>query len=391
MPFPRQQNLPRVARTSSYWVALLAIAALPRCSTTLSTPDGQTGGAATGGSATGNTGGSVTTGGNTPTGGTVSTGGTPSTGGNATTGGTMTGGASAGTGGNTTGGLSSGGSSGASGNAGAGTSGSSTGGASASASAGAAGGSAGGKSGTGGAAGASTAGSAGSGTAGSTGSLCPANALFCEDFEDGNLDGWTNSPSGGTLAITSMMPSHGTKSLQIDVPAQQYGGALIRNGAPLFPLPNKRFWGRLMVYFDSIADGHTDIIRGAPTGGGTPQYNVGEQHGEILLNYYAGSESDCWARPKPSKVVPLKTWMCWEWSFDGALNQMQFYIDGALSRQVDVTGDGCLSNPTQPWTAPTFGELRIGEYVAERSPNAQRIWIDDIAVSTEGRVACPTP
>jgi hypothetical protein len=150
-------------------------------------------------------------------------------------------------------------------------------------------------------------------------------------------------------------------------------------------------WGRLMVYFDTIADGHTDIIRGAASGGATPQYNVGEQHGEILLNYYAGSQSDCWARPKPSKVVPLKTWMCWEWSFDGAANQMQLYIDGTLSRQVDSTGDGCLANPTQTWSAPTFAELRIGEYVAERSPNAQRIWIDDIAVGTTSRIPCPAP
>lgn len=244
-----------------------------------------------------------------------------------------------------------------------------------------AGGSAGGRGGAGGA------GAGGSGM----GALCPANALFCDDFEDGNLDGWTKNESGGTLVVTTMQPSHGTRSLQIDVPAMQYGGALIRRGAPLFPLPSARMWGRLMVYFDTIADGHTDIIRGAATNGNTPQYNVGEQHGEILLNYYAGAASDCWARPRPSKVVPLKTWMCWEWSFDGTANQMQFYIDGTLSRQVDGTGDGCLSNPTQTWTAPTFAELRIGEYIAERSNAAQRIYIDDIAVGTQGRIACPGP
>lgn len=45
----------------------------------------------------------------------------------------------------------------------------------------------------------------------------------------------------------------------------------------------------------------------------------------------------------------------------------------------------------EAWIAPTFAELRIGEYVAERSPRAQRIWIDDIAVGTTGRIACPAP
>ena len=330
------------------------------------------GGATTGGIATGG----IATGGIATGGTAASTGGAPST-----TGGSGNGGTLPVTGGSATGGTSSGGN-GIAGSAAGGAAGASSVTGGLSGNTGGAGGATGGTGGKG------SAGAAGA-SAGSTGMLCPANALFCEDFEDGNLDGWTNSPSGGTLAITGMKPANGTKSLQIDVPAQQYGGALIRKGAPLFPLPNKRFWGRLMVYFDTVADGHTDIIRGAATGGGTPQYNVGEQHGEILLNYYAGSASDCWARPKPGKVIPLKTWMCWEWSFDGAANQMQFYIDGTLSRQVDGTGDGCLQNPTQTWTAPTFAELRIGEYIAERSPNAQRIWIDDIAVSTESRVACP--
>ena len=251
----------------------------------------------------------------------------------------------------------------------------------------------GGNTGGGASGGGASGGGAGGGGAsgGKAGALCPTNALFCDDFEDGNLDGWTKSESGGTLVVTPTRPSHGANSLQIDVPAMQYGGALIRRGAPLFPLPNARMWGRLMIYFDTIADGHTDIIRGAATNGNTPQYNVGEQHGEILLNYYAGAASDCWARPRPSKVVPLKTWMCWEWSFDGTANQMQFYIDGTLSRQVDGTGDGCLSNPTQTWTAPTFAELRIGEYIAERSPAAQRIFIDDIAVGTQDRIVCPAP
>jgi len=243
-----------------------------------------------------------------------------------------------------------------------------------------------------GTAGQSSAGAAGdgaSGSAGGGGTLCPSNAAFCEDFEDGNLDGWSKNESGGTLVVNAAKPAHGVNSLQVDVPAMQYGGAIVRNGAPLFPLPSQRMWGRLMIYFDTIADGHTDFIRGAASNGSTPQYNIAEQHGEVMLNYYNGSSADCWARPMPGKVVPLKTWMCWEWSFDGEANQMEFYIDGTLSRRVDGTGDGCLSNPTQTWVAPTFAELRIGEYVAERSPDAQRIWIDDIAVGAESRIGCP--
>ena len=136
-----------------------------------------------------------------------------------------------------------------------------------------------------------------------TGELCPASAVICEDFEDGNLDGWTQLVTGGTLAIDSAHAANGTSALSINIPANQRGGFIERTGAPLFPLPGKAMWGRVMVYFDSVSDGHTDVVRGAPVGGGTPWYNVGEQHGEILLNYYDGAAADCWARPSPGRPV----------------------------------------------------------------------------------------
>jgi len=223
----------------------------------------------------------------------------------------------------------------------------------------------------------------------SSGSACPSHAQVCDDFEDGNLDGWTKLESGGTFTIDGTHVVSGKNALSLSIPAGKAGGFLERTGAPLFPLPNSAMFGRVMVYFDSVVDGHSDIVRGAPKGGGTPWYNVGEQHGQILLNYYAGAAADCWARPSPSKAVPARKWMCWEWSFDGAKNEMQFFMDGQLLRKVSAKGDGCLQNSGATWTAPKFESLRIGEYVAEISSTPTRIWLDDIAVSTTERVACP--
>lgn len=57
-----------------------------------------------------------------------------------------------------------------------------------------------------------------------------------------------------------------------------------------------QLWGRMMVYFEGVPDGHTDLARG----NGGPNYDVGEQHDSIMLNYYAGSAAtDCWARSTP--------------------------------------------------------------------------------------------
>ena len=238
--------------------------------------------------------------------------------------------------------------------------------------------SSGGASGTGG-------GNAAGGNA--AGGLCPAHAQLCLDFEDGTYTGWTKS--GNTLVVDETRHSHGTKALHISVAVNASGGMLVNQGAPLFPLPQKQLWGRMMVYFDGVPDGHTDMANAK--GQGPANYNIGEQHDSIMLNYYAGSPAtDCWARPKPEKKVPDKTWMCWEWRFDSANNELDYWMDGVLLRSVKGTGDGCLQGNVT-WQAPAaFESLSIGERVAEKSTTtAYQAWIDDVAISNSARVGCP--
>jgi hypothetical protein len=237
--------------------------------------------------------------------------------------------------------------------------------------------------------GANTAGatSGGSSAGGAGNGICPAHAQLCLDFEDGAHAGWTKS--GNTLVVDETQHSHGRKALHISVAVNSSGGMLVNQGAPLFPLPQKQLWGRMMVYFDGVPDGHTDMANAK--GQGPANYNVGEQHDSIMLNYYAGSSAtDCWARPKPEKKVPDKTWMCWEWRFDSANNEIDFWMDGTLLRSVKGTGDGCLQG-NATWQAPAaFESLSIGERVAERSTTtAYQAWIDDVAISNSARVGCP--
>lgn len=299
-----------------------------------------TGGAATGGLSTG---GAASAGsGGQATGGDAATGGA-ATGGAATTGGSSTGGAA--TGGSASGGTASGGD-----------------------------------------------GSGGDGSGGGEASGCPAGALFCDDFESGNFDAWSKViQNGGTMTVASTFTTSGSGALFIDTPAGQRGGFLELNGAPLFPLPDKIMYGRAMVLFEGGSpDGHTDVIRGADANGGVPYYNLGHQHHEILLNYYVSyPEEDCWARPMPGYDLPVDTWMCWEWKFDGNASEIEYYIDGNLERKVSQFGDGCL-NGNHEWEAPEFGTLQVGEYIAEAG-DPSKIWIDDVAVGTSGLLGCPTP
>ncbi|MBC8133560.1 MAG: hypothetical protein H7X95_11315 [Deltaproteobacteria bacterium] len=195
------------------------------------------------------------------------------------------------------------------------------------------------------------------------------------------------------MTINTQHPRSGVNALLLNIPAGGRGGFINRKGAPLFPLVNKTMWGRVMVWIDTIADGHTDIVRAQSAAGGNPAYNLAEQHGDYMLNYYNGSAAtDCWARPRsptPTKV-PLGKWRGWEWKFDSGTNNIQFFVDGPLYRAVNMTGDGCLSG-NGVWAAPAdFGTLSVGAYIAEVG-GAMKMWFDDIAVGTQQRIGCPPP
>jgi hypothetical protein len=82
--------------------------------------------------------------------------------------------------------------------------------------------------------------------------------------------------------------------------------------------------------------------------------------------------------------------MCWEWRFDSAKNQMDFWMDGALLRSVDKNGDGCLTGNGVWQAPPSFESISVGEQIAEISNNAAyKLWIDEVAISNSARVGCP--
>ena len=55
----------------------------------------------------------------------------------------------------------------------------------------------------------------GTGTGGAGGVLCPPTALVCDDFEDGNLDGWTSMPAGGTITVDSTHAASGSSTSRL--------------------------------------------------------------------------------------------------------------------------------------------------------------------------------
>jgi hypothetical protein len=329
-------------------------------------------GGGTGGSASG-TGGSVGTGGS-GTGGSVSTGGTPGTGGSVSTGGSV------GTGGSGTGGAT-GGSGGSGGSAGKG---GSTG----------TGGSAG-KTGTGGAAGAG------------------ATTFFTDDFESdmagkqpagfNNLIAYnynTTNPQGdistpqatGTGAVADGTHTHNGSKLAVHIK-----GSLVLLERAL-PSGTNHLYVREFVYLlspmgdlpTSSGDNHETLlgITADPTNANT-QIRFGQIKGVIGTNQVPSDNiAPVMAQWNSGPVISAKTWHCIEVEFDGSAtyNTLRAYSDGTLVHSISAGTDWQNGALAANWMSGMFTDVMFG-WMSWSSISGE-YWMDDVAMSTTGRIGC---
>jgi hypothetical protein len=299
-----------------------------------------------------------------------------------------------------------GGSGGATGNlAGTGGGAAGTGGGSAGAGGGSAG-TGGATAGTGGATagtGGASAGTGGASTGGSGGAPC-AHAIFCDDFEAYTAGAapkgpWKVTTNQGTVAVDTKHAHSGKNAVHaLTMGTQSYESALMGlEGAPVFPVPNNGFFGRMLIYATQAptAVAHWTIVQGE---GPVPGKNItravyrygGQYNTRFMANYDSGpAASDCWRHSKTT--IPLNAWACVEWQFDGPTNTLHFWLDGQALDDLTVVGkgDGCIAHDTMDnWYAPTFNALRLGWEHYQQGPG--ELWIDDVVVDGK-RIGCPAP
>ena len=222
--------------------------------------------------------------------------------------------------------------------------------------------------------------------------------------------------SGSTAAVDTAQFRSGTKSVKF-VAATGSGSktAYIRLASnaskQIFPVTPNVIYGRMMFRLESAptAAMHWTFLQGSGLIAGQTYhalYRYGGQHpvmqgstfvgNQLMANYetpdsYSGNgpSSDCWKHAN-AIVVPVGTWSCAEWQFDGPANTMRFWLNGAAVDSLTVinTGSGC-GTPTAQWTAPTFDRLDLG-WESYQQDSARTIWIDDVVVS-KTKVGCPSP
>jgi hypothetical protein len=258
-------------------------------------------------------------------------------------------------------------------------------------------------SGTGASGGDPSGGGAGGGGAGEGGSTDPcAGRILCEDFESHALGmppaaPWQSATNNGETAVDGTHVHSGARAVRVATGAGQYKQALFFvEGAPTFPVPANAFYGRMMFYMEQAAnDGvHWTMIQGsgplAGQDGVTAHYRYGGMwQGKMMANYETwGLATDCWHNTET--VMPTGVWTCMEWRFDGATDEMRFWLDGVEVDALHVLGQGmgCGGHDLDDqWSAPTFDRLWLG-WESYQEDDPREAWIDDVIVDDEP-IGCP--
>lgn len=240
--------------------------------------------------------------------------------------------------------------------------------------------------------------------------VCPAGAVFCDDFEDdatgqGPGDPWRNDTNGATVNVETQRAFSGTNAVHVTAPT----GAAYRRGyfaldqgssANVFPALAQEMYGRAMMWLEEAPDTaiHWTFIQGEGTSGTMPPHNRlyrygGQQQGGLglMANFETTTiATDCWDHSEAT--MPTGTWACVEWRFAVATNEMQFWLNGEELEDIHVigSGEGCIGNALNgQWLAPpAFQTLYLGWEHYQPAGNDINLWVDAVAVSNE-RLGCP--
>jgi hypothetical protein len=271
------------------------------------------------------------------------------------------------------------------------------------------------------------------------GGPCPANAIFCDNFEEYGPIGMVVN---GMLPLTQMRPNwyqfsfHGfprvdtvmpllpgkKHSAFLDTEAGSYRFAAFihetPDGTPVAPLAH---YGRVMANIKAVSPmtqwniievqgllpNSTTELATFSFGGNKGHLAAGYAQRRRVLAADGGvalrpgvpendaertkiTQLDC-TKTATTQTMTVGKWTCIEWNIDAARGVMHLWIDGVAQTEVDVAGQGTecsIGMPTTPWAAPAmFTKINlVWEGYGTDSPG-QLLSYDEFAVGTQ-RIGC---
>jgi hypothetical protein len=218
---------------------------------------------------------------------------------------------------------------------------------------------------------------------------------LCEDFEtvaDGALPDpatWQRAGfASGTMEVVSNMAMRGRKSLHIKTPAAPSETFLRETRT--FPAMGNAFYGRLFFYVDRKPNAfvHWGVVEARGTGnnnriryGGIANGGPPVGNNWFLFNIQRLGANETGLDDDANPIIPPRTWVCMEWTFNGATNEARLWWDGTERPKVHWKG-------TDPQFAmPMFREVNIGWALYQNIEAGYEVWIDAIAIDSQ-KIGC---
>jgi hypothetical protein len=193
------------------------------------------------------------------------------------------------------------------------------------------------------------------------GATCP--GLFCEDFEQGQLDRakWdVLTADGGTESIQQQTVGHGRFAMQVHGTGSSSDFALIltKEAPPSLKGPGPVFGRAYLFVAASIQSLHTELAFAGTAGFPKLDYmelaeygNGSWQLGFDLFNpdpsIASGFVEEATHAPGHD-LMPIARWSCVEWEFDDRPDMMLLWVDGKEVDQFDADHIDYSSTPRTP-------------------------------------------
>lgn len=200
-------------------------------------------------------------------------------------------------------------------------------------------------------------------------SACPASAIFCEDFERGDLSRWDGARrSGGTIAVDGVAPHRGRFALHVTTSGRDFAYVARRLDA------SGALYARFYVYPVSVGDDELSLAALSQAGFGPSVRTSGPRIGqsEFPGGTWAFGDLASVATIASESGVAVGKWTCVELRADDPS---------------PVWVDGKPAFPSPPGIRPPLGsELDVGVVQSFLSSSAE-YFLDDV-VAAAAPIGC---
>lgn len=215
------------------------------------------------------------------------------------------------------------------------------------------------------------------------GESCPPEAnLFCDNFDEGIARVWNVRVQNEGVVSEIAEGYAGSPGVHLSIGTPNGTSALLRLSDP--PWSERAFWGRYQARTSRNPSNHGYLVQasGPADHGGRAQFRLDINAGRLNSRYLHPDIPAHGGLRKLGNDMPTNEWVCIEFYYDTAGNEMRYFFNGVENEEMRVDG---TEDP--PWNGPNADRFEVGLHHYQMDMEGTEMTIDSVAIGTE-RIGC---